>query len=399
MTHPAQDNTLLNQLVNHISTHGCDGASEVLRLLLNQAMEIERSQVLGANPYERTDTRRGYANGFKPKTMQTRAGKITLDVPQVRGEVEYYPSVLEKGVRSERALIMTAAEMYFQGVSTRSVETVLRQLDPNLQISPTQVSKATALLDEQLEIWRNRHLGGLAIPYLILDARYEKVRVNGTVIDCAVLVAYGVDETGRRSVLGTSIALSEAETHWREFLASLQERGLRDVKYIVSDDHHGLRAACRARFAGIPWQRCQFHLQQNAAQHVPKVAMRKPLAAELREVFNAPSQALAEALLKAMVTKYSKIAPKLASWLEANVPEGFAVYALPPEHRKRMRTSNSAERVNQEIRRRTRVARVFPNTKSLLRLVSAILNDINDHWDTSRNDYLNMNPPSQQYAD
>jgi transposase-like protein len=293
---------------------------------------------------------------------------------------------------------MTAAEMYIQGVSTRKVETVLRKLDENLQISPTQVSKATALLEEQLETWRNRPLGDLAHPYLLLDARYEKVRVDGTVIDCAVLVAYGVEETGRRSILGTSIALSEAQTHWRDFLASLQERGLRGVQFIVSDDHHGLRTACRARFANTPWQRCQFHLQQNALQHVPKVAMRKTVAAELRNIFDSPTLALAEALLKSMVTKYTKTAPKLASWLEANVPECFAVYALPPEHRKRMRTSNGAERVNHEIKRRTRVARVFPNIKSLLRLVSAILNDINDQWETSRNDYLNMNPPSQQYA-
>jgi transposase-like protein len=397
MTHPVQDNTLINQLVNQISTHGCDGAAEVLRLLLNQAMEIERAQALGATPYERTETRKGYANGFKPKTLQTRVGNITLKVPQVRGEIEYYPSVLEKGVRSERALLMAAAEMYIQGVSTRSVEAVLRQLDENLQISPTQVSKATALLEEQLGVWRNRPLGDLAIPYLILDARYEKVRVDGTVIDCAVLVAYGVNETGKRSVLGTSIELSEAEIHWRKFLKSLQERGLRDVKFIVSDDHPGLRAACRAHLPSIPWQRCQFHLQQNAVHHVPKVAMRKTVAAQLRKIFDAPTLDLAQALLKTMVGKHSKTAPKLASWLEANVPEGFAVYALPPEHRKRMRTSNGAERVNQELKRRTRVIRVFPNTKSLLRLVSAILNDIDDKWETSRQDYLNMNPPSQQY--
>jgi len=398
MTHPNSDNTLLNQLVNQISTHGSEGMTEVLRLLLNQAMEIERAQALGANPYERTDTRKGYANGFKPKTLQTRVGKITVDVPQVRGEIDFYPSALEKGVRSERALLMAVAEMYILGVSTRNVESVLLKLNGTLEISSTQVSRATALLDEQLEIWRNRPLGDLAHPYLVLDARYEKVRVDGTVIDCAVLVAHGVDETGRRSILGTNIALSEAETHWRDFLASLQERGLRAVKYIVSDDHKGLRAALRARFAGIPWQRCQFHLQQNASHHVPRVSMRKTLAEELRAIFDAPTRELAEALLKAMITKYTKTIPKLAAWLEQNVPEGLTVFCLPSEHRTRMRTSNSAERVNQEIKRRTRVARIFPNIKSLLRLVTAVLNDINDRRETSHCNYLNMNPPSQQYA-
>jgi len=400
MTHPNQnqDNSLLNQIVNQICNQGSEGLTEAMRLLLNQAMEIERSHVLEANPYERCDTRKGYANGFKPKTINTRMGKMTLAVPQVRGEIDFYPSALEKGVRSERALTMAIAEMYIQGVSTRSVEAVLLKLNGNLEISSSQVSRATAQLDEQLEIWRNRPLGDLACPYLVLDARYEKVRVDGVVIDCAVLVAYGVDETGQRSVLGTSIALSEAQTHWRDFLSSLQERGLRDVKFIVSDDHKGIQAARCSRFAGVPWQRCQFHLQQNAMQHVPKVSMRKAVAADLRKVFDAPTQALAIALLKAMVTKYAKTAPKLASWLEENVTQGLVVYCLPPEHRIRMRTSNSAERVNQEIKRRTRVARVFPNTKSLLRLVTAVLNDINDHWETSRNNYLNMNPPSQQYV-
>lgn len=398
MTHPNQDNTLLNQLVNHISNNGTEGMSEILRLLLNQAMEIERAQVLGANPYERTDTRKGYANGFKPKSLQTRVGKITLDVPQVRGDVEFYPSALEKGMRSERALNMAIAEMYIHGVSTRKVEEILKGLNGSLEISATQVSRITAQLDEQLEIWRNRRLDDLAFPYLLLDARYEKVRVDGAVIDCAVLTAIGVDETGRRSILGTGIALSEAEVHWRDFLGTLDARGLRGVKYVASDDHKGLRSAIRTQFAGIPWQRCQFHLQQNALQHVHKASLRRTIAAQLREIFDAPTRPLAEALLKTMVSKYSKTAPQLASWLEANVPEGFAVYCLPREHRQKLRTSNTAERVNQEIKRRTRVIRIFPNMKSLLRLVTAVLNDINDQWETSRQDYLNMNPPSQHNA-
>jgi transposase-like protein len=400
MTHPNQnpDNTLFNQIVNQISHNGSEGLTEAVRLMINQAMEIERAQALGANPYERCETRKGHANGFKPKTIQTRLGQMTVAIPQVRGEIDFYPTALEKGCRSERALTLAIAEMYIQGVSTRNVSAILQELAGTLEISSTQVSRATAQLDEQLDIWRNRPLTDIAYPYLILDARYEKVRRNGVVLDCAVLVATGIDATGQRAILGVSIALSEAEVHWRDFLTSLQDRGLHGTKFIVSDDHKGLSAARRARFAGVPWQRCQFHLQQNAMQYVPKVAMRGPVADQLREVLHAPTRALADALLKAMVTKYSKTAPELSSWLEENVVQSLAVLSLPVEHRVRLRTSNAAERLNQEIKRRTRVVRVFPNTKSILRLVTAILNDISDDWETSRYNYLNMNPPSRQYA-
>lgn len=243
------------------STGGADRFARLLQLLLNEAMRLERSAALGAAPYERTEERKGYANGYKPKTLATRLGALELQVPQVRGEVEFYPSALERGVRSERALKLALAEMYVQGVSTRKVTQVLEQLC-GLEVSSTQVSRCAALLDEELQRWRQRPLG--EILYLILDARYEKVRVAGAVVSCAVLCAIGIDEQGRRSVLGVSVSLSEAEIHWREFLQSLQERGLFGVRLIISDNHAGLKAALQARFAGIPWQRCQFHLMQNA---------------------------------------------------------------------------------------------------------------------------------------
>jgi transposase-like protein len=397
MTHPNQDN-LLNQIVNHLCAEGSEGMAEVMRLLLNHAMKAERSQALGAAPYERSTTRKGHANGFKPKTLQTRLGELTVDVPQVRGELDFYPSALERGLRTERALTLAIAEMYVQGVSTRRVATILSQLAGTLEISASQVSRAATQLDEQLDLWRNRPLQEVACPYLILDARYEKVRRDGVVLDCAVLLAIGVDAAGQRSILGTSVALSEAETHWRDFLASLQERGLHGVEFIVSDDHSGLQAARRARFPGVPWQRCQFHLQQNALHYVPRIALRKTVATQLREIFDAPTLELAEALLKKMVSTYRKSAPDLAAWLEQNGPESFTVFTLPKEHRIRLRTSNLAERVNQEIKRRTRVARIFPNPKSLLRLVTAILADISDHWESSPQIYLNMNPPSRRQA-
>jgi transposase-like protein len=391
MTHPQSQTNPLNEIVNLISTQGTEGLTESVRLLLNHAMEVERSKVLDAAPYERTAARKGHANGFKPKTLRTRLGEITVDVPQVRGEVDFYPSALERGLRSERALTLSIAEMYVQGVSTRRVGAILSRLAGTLEISSMQVSRAAAQLDEQLEIWRNRPLGSLAHPYLILDARYEKVRRDGTVVDCAVLVAIAVDASGTRTILGVSTALSEAHVHWSAFLDSLQERGLHGVTFIVSDDHPGLRKALVSRFPAVPWQRCQFHLQQNATQHVPKLAMREAVAGELREVLHAQSRPLAEALLQAMVSKYAKSAPELSAWLELNVPESLTVFCLPKEHRQRLRTSNAAERVNQELKRRTRVARIFPNPASLLRLVSALLSEISEEWECAAAPYLPMN--------
>lgn len=227
------------------------------------------------------------------------------------------------------------------------------------------------------------------MPYLILDARYEKVRHAGSVISCAVLVAIGVTPEGKRSVIGTSVSLSEAEVHWRDFLASLQNRGLHGVQLIVSDNHAGLKAAREARFSGVPWQRCQFHLQQNAMQYVPKIAMRKNVAADLRAVFDAPDRNEAQRQLDIAVKKYAKSAPKLSAWIETNIPEGLAVFNLPAAHRRRLRTTNMLERVNKEIKRRTRVATLFPNEASLLRLTSAVLVEITEEWETGKR-YLNM---------
>jgi len=398
MTRPLTDHTLLDQIVNDISAKGTDALAESFRLLLNHAMAAERSKALGAAPYERSDQRKGYANGFKDKSLQTRLGELTVKVPQVRGEVDFYPSALERGTRTERALTMAIAEMYVQGVSTRRVSSILCKLAGTLEISSTQVSRAAAQLDQQLALWRNESLTSIAYPYLVLDARYEKVRRDGAVVDCAVLIAFGVDAAGQRRVLGVSTALSEAHLHWGQFLDSLQERGLHGTTFIVSDDHPGLRKAICTRFPGVLWQRCQFHLQQNALQYVPRISLRTEVAAELRTLLQAQNRPLAEALLQPMISKYRKSAPELSAWLEQNVQESLTVFSLPPDHRQRMRTSNMAERVNQEIKRRTRVARIFPNTNSLLRLVSALLCDISEDWETATHPYLNMNLPPPPLA-
>ena len=340
-----------------------------------------------------TPARKGYANGYKPKTLASRVGPITFRIPQVRGDTEFYPSALEKGIRSEQALNLAMAEMYVQGVSTRKVSAIVEELC-GTSVSSAQVSACAKLLDAELQKWRDRALGNF--PYLILDARYEKVRQDGQLLDCAVLVAMGVGTDGKRALLGVSVALSETEVHWRAFYQSLVQRGLCGVLQITSDDHSGLKAARKAVFPSVPWQRCQFHLQQNAQAYVPRLDQRAEVARAIRSVFDSPTRPAADLRLKEIVEIYAKGAPKLATWMEENLPQGLTVFALPPAHQKRMRTSNALERVNQEIKRRTRVARLFPNEASLLRLVTALLAETSQEWESGKI-YLNMeiqNPPS-----
>ena len=361
---------------------GLDGAGEALRILVNEAAKIERSEYLGARPHERTPERRDHANGFKPKTMLTRMGEITFAVPQTR-ESGFYPSALEKGTRTEQALNLALAEMYVQGVSTRKVIEVLQRLvGPEVSISSTQVSRATEQLDAGLAAWRARPLG--PTPYVLLDARYERVREGGQVVDCAVLVAVGITETGHRRVLGVSVQLSEAEVHWRSFLDDLVRRGLTGVKLVVADDHAGLKAARRAVWPSVPWQRCQFHLQQNAQAYVTRLDQREPAARRIRAVFNAPERAEAKRLLGEAIALWRVDAPKLADWAEANLPDGFAVFDFPQAHRVRLRTTNGLERINRELKRRTRVASMFPNAASCLRLVSALLTEFDEEWMTGK---------------
>ena len=366
--------------------NGFDGMAEVLKILLNEAMKIEREDCLAAGAYQRTPDRKGYANGFKPKTVDTRMGRIAVNVPQVRGDVEFYPSALEKGCRSERALKVAIAEMYVKGISTRRVTGVLEKMC-GLNISSTQVSRAAKILDEELNYWRNRPLGEYR--YLTLDAHYEKVRQNGSVQSCAVFTAIGVNTDGKREIVGVSVSLSEAEVHWRAFLKSLLDRGLHGVKLISSDAHEGLKAARQSLFNGVRWQRCQFHLQRNAQAYVPKKTMQKQVHDDIADIFAAPSGELAQVRLKYYVEKYGKSASKLSEWMEENLPEGLTIFELPAKHRKRMRTTNPLERLHEEINRRTRVARLFPSEASLLRLVSAIEMEISEDWVAGKR-YLNM---------
>jgi transposase-like protein len=380
VTKPDKENIMTHQddytLPQDLAEKGLESIPELVRVLINQAMQAERAKYLNARQYERTEDRKGHANGYKPKTVRTRVGEITFAVPQVR-EGGFYPSALEKGLRSERALVIALAEMYVQGVSTRKVKAITEELC-GVDVSSMQVSRAAAQLDGTLQEWRERPLG--EITYLYVDARYEKVREAGQVRDAAVLVASGITPEGERQVLGVSVSLSEHETHWKAFLKGLKDRGMNGVKLVTSDDHQGLGAARRAVLGSVPWQRCQFHLQQNAGAYLPKQSMRLEVAADIRSMFNAPDRQAAEAFLQSAIQKYTVSAPRLSAWLEENLSEGFTVFNFPLDHWRSIRTTNSLERINKEIRRRTRGVGVFPNEASCLRLISALLMEISEEW-------------------
>jgi transposase-like protein len=379
-----------DQLINLLFDGGLQNAlPRIAEILMNAAMLLERETHLGAAPYQRGIERNGYANGFKPRTYQTAMGALNLAIPQVReSDTIFRTSLLEKGSRSDRALKSAIATMYVEGVSTRRVTKIMEELC-GFEVSSGQVSNLNKQLDAEFEKWRTRPLP--PIVYMTLDATYYKVRIDGVVRDCATLVAYGIRrDDGKRMILGISCALSEAEVHWRAFLNGLKERGIGIPDLVTSDAHSGLKAALKAALNGTPWQRCQFHLQQNAQEYVTKQHLKSKVAADIRVIFNADDLAHAEERLKDFVKTYSESQPKLAAWAEENLPEGFAVFAFPEAHRKRLRTSNACENVNGQIKKRTRVVGLFPSEESLERLVTGVLIEISETWETSKA-YLSLN--------
>jgi len=375
-----EDFTLPAEILEQVQEQGLDVLPELIRVIINAAMQAERSEHVNAELYQHNSDRLGHANGYKPKTMRTRVGDITFAVPQVR-EGGFYPQALEKGLRSERARTLALAEMYVQGVSTRKVKAITEQLC-GVNVSSSMVSQAAAQMDAELEKWRERPLG--EYPYLFLDAYYEQVREDGQVRHVAVLVAVAIHPQGKREILGVSVSLSEHEIHWRTFLESLKKRGLGGVQLITSDDHAGLRAARLAVFGGIPWQRCQFHLQQNAQAFVPHKDMQTEVADDIRTIFNAPDRATADVYLAKAVKKYEKTASRLSEWMAGNIPEGLTVFSFPGAFRRLLRTTNGVERLHREVRRSARVVSIFPNQASCLRLVSAVLSEISEEWLTGR---------------
>jgi len=380
---PQANISLPENLISAIIKGEDNAVTSTLQFIFNEVMKIERELHLKAGAYERVSDRQGHSNGFKSKTFLTSNGPLQLSIPQVR-DSSFYPSTIEKGSRSEQSLKLAIAEMYIQGVSTRKVAAIVFELCGK-EISSTQVSNLSARLDGELEKFRSRQLGEIGTLYL--DARYEKVRLDGVVIDVAVLVATGINGEGKREVLGVSIMISEAEVHWREFLNSLTKRGLTGVKLIVSDDHAGLKAARKSVFPSVPWQRCLFHYCQNAQAYVPKVSMREEIAQSTRDIFNCSSKEEAQQKLKVVIEKYKTTASSYANWLENSAHEVMTFYDFDRSTWKKIRTINFQERLNRDIKRRTRVVGVFPNIQSLLRLVTALLIETHEDWSVG-NKYL-----------
>jgi len=360
--------------------------AEIVGAGIQALMEAERDVHVGAERFERTGVRRTQRNGYKPRTLVTRVGTLELRVPQTR-DGRFYPSVLERYQRSEGALIATLAECWVQGVSTRKVAAICRELFGD-EVSHETVSQYAQRLDEELEPWRTRELKG-EHPYVFLDARYEKVRRDRRVVDMAVLVAIGVNGEGRREVLGVEVAHGESQATWSGFLEGLVERGLKGVRLVVSDAHAGLQDARRTHFSGVPWQRCQRHFLMNALERVPK-SMESRLQRGLRRVWDeAETHEEARAELGALAESFAAERPELAEWLEVEGEETLSCFHFPPGHRRRLRTTNGNERVNQELKRRSRVVRIFPNRASCLRLASALLKEWHEDWVTGRR-YLRM---------
>lgn len=304
-----QDKTM-RDITTALIDNGFEGAvPQVMTALLNEAMLSEREAHLQAKPYERSENRQGYANGFKDKTLNTRYGSLNVRVPQTR-ETDFYPECLEKGLRSERALYATLATMYIEGVSTRKVTKILEKMC-GISVSSSQVSRCTARLDEQLRAWRDRPLG--EFKYIIPDARYETVRYNVHAKNLAIIWAIGITKEGKKEVLGITVSLSEAEVHWRDFFTSLCARGLIGVNYVVSDDHVGLKKALKAVFPSVTWQRCQFHLGQNAQGYIAKKHHKPKVAQDIRDIGQAPDLHAAQHQLKRFIEKWEVSEPKLVS--------------------------------------------------------------------------------------
>jgi transposase-like protein len=352
----------------------------MLAQMMQAAIQAEFDRFMGAGPWERTGERRGWRNGSKRRRLHTRVGTIELRILKDR-EGRFQPSLFERYQRSEKALVLALVEMYIQGVSTRKVQKVVEQLCGVL-VSASQVSALVKGLDGELETWRRRSLGGQKYPYLVVDAHYEKVRREGRVLSTAVLWVIGISETGYREHLGVWTGPSESRESWVRVFRDLTQRGLEGVEYVVSDEHAGLVQALGLYFPGAAHQRCQVHYTRNALSYVSTDALREALITGLRDVWAAPTREEARARLARLVdTMRAKKVPTLVAWLEETAEQTLACYELPAGvHRLRLRSTNSVEHDHAEIRRRTRVVRIFPNDASLVRLASALAVERNEKW-------------------
>jgi transposase-like protein len=355
---------------------GEDGFLKLMQNVVQRVLEEELTTYLKAEPHERTEGRTGYRNGYKPRMLSTRLGRMELMVPKDR-EGRFQTELFDRYQRSEKALMLSLVEMYVHGVSTRKVKSITEALC-GLDISKSHVSRLAKDLDEDIQAWRFRKLEK-EYPYLVVDARYEKARINHRVVSQGVLLVVGIGSDGYREILGTWVADSENETSWSEVFKELKARGLKGVKYVASDDHAGLVKAIGRHFQGALWQRCQVHFVRNLCSLVSKKD-RPKIIEILREITTAQTYSTARKRMDEAIITLETNHPRVSQMLEKNGEEILAVYQLPEQHRKVMKSTNMLERYNQELKRRTRVVRIFPNPESCLRLVTAMAMEMSEEW-------------------
>ncbi|MCP5264420.1 MAG: IS256 family transposase [Rhodoferax sp.] len=357
----------------------------LMKEALQEVLEGEMTEFLGAAPSERSETRSGYRAGYYHRGLVTRIGKLELRVPRDRSG-EFSTALFERYARSEKALVAALAEMYVQGVSTRKVKAITEELCGH-SFSASAISAINKSLDEALERFASRQLEE-AYPYVILDARYEKVREDGVIRSMAVQIAIGINWEGQRQVLAVETANRESQSSWKDFLLRLKERGLTGVEFVVSDDHAGLKKAISEVLCEAAWQRCYVHFLRNALDYLPRKADDDCLQ-ELRWIYDRRDLQEANRDLAAWITKWQGKYPKLVDWVESNIGETLSFYRLPRAHHKHLKSTHMLERLNEEIKRRTRVVRIFPNTESCLRLIRALCVETHETW-LEDNRYLNM---------
>lgn len=362
-----------------------DVLKELVRTVVQQTLEAEMEAALGAAKGERTESRLGYRSGYYGRTLITRVGKLELRVPQDR-QGQFSTQVFERYQRSEKALVSALAEMYIQGVSTRKVKQITEELCGH-SFSASSISTIVKRLDEQLAQFASRTLEE-AYPYLILDARYEKVRDCGAIRSRAVMIAIGIDWEGRRQILAVELANRESASSWKDFILGLKQRGLKGVEVAVSDDHAGLKKALTETLPEAVWQRCYVHFLRNALDHLPRKADDDCLR-ELRWIYDRRDLAEARKDMASWLLRWQEKYPKLCSWVEDNIEETLSFYRLPFGHHKHLKSTNMLERLNEEIKRRTQVVRIFPNEESCLRLIRALAVETHENW-IEANRYLDM---------
>lgn len=379
----------------HSAVEVVAGDRDLMKALMKEALQEvlagEMTDFLGAAPGERTDGRHGYRAGYYGRNLVTRIGKLELRIPRDRGG-EFSTALFERYARSEKALVAALAEMYVQGVSTRKVTAITEELCGH-SFSASAISAINKSLDAALAKFAGRRLDE-TYPYLILDARYERVREAGIIAHRAVLVAIGINWDGQRQVLAVELANRESQSSWKEFLLRLRERGLSGVEFVVSDDHAGLRKAIREVLTEAAWQRCYVHFLRNALDYLPRRADDDCLQ-ELRWLYDRRDIQEAQRDLAAWIGKWQGKYPKLVDWVESNITETLTFYRLPRVHHRHLKSTNMLERLNEEIKRRTRVVRIFPNVESCLRLIRALCVETHETW-LEDNRYLNMSLLAEQ---